>query len=252
MHHRLTQLGVPKARARTFHSAAPRQLRHFWPIVVSGPLPGVIPYKAFFTVAPATRLGIAIDRTNIRDIAAEAEWARVSMIDAARCAPYAARLRHGMPVGLDTGDMARLLDVYEGAKNERSVIDFGDIPIYLCGILQEHVGVTSIVRRRHHSFVADELQDTNLLQAHLPDLWLSGRRDMCVTDDVAQTIYSFTGAPPDCLTSFGRKHPGAHIAKLTRGYRSTPQIVSLVNDILVRSSQREGTVRLPSQRGDGA
>ena len=39
MRHRLSQLGVPKAQARTFHSAALRQLRHFWPTVVGGPCP---------------------------------------------------------------------------------------------------------------------------------------------------------------------------------------------------------------------
>ena len=31
MRHRLAQLGVPRAQARTFHSAALRQLRHFRP-----------------------------------------------------------------------------------------------------------------------------------------------------------------------------------------------------------------------------
>ena len=224
MRHRLAQLGVPKAQARTFHSAALRQLRHFWPTVVGGPLPDVIPHKASLVAASAARLGITIDRTNVRDIAA----------------------------GLDAGDMARLLDVYEDAKNERGVIDFEDILIYLCGMLQERADVASIVRKQYRSFVVDEFQDVNLLQARLLDLWLGGRHDVCVVGDVAQTIYSFTGASPDYLTGFGRKHPGARIVELTRDYRSTPQIVSLANDVLARSSQREGTVRLSSQRDGGA
>ena len=252
MRHRLAQLGVPKAQARTFHSAALRQLRHFWPTVVGGPLPDVIPHKASLVAASAARLGITIDRTNVRDIAAEAEWAKVSMIDAAHYASLVARLRRDVPAGLDAGDMARLLDVYEDAKNERGVIDFEDILIYLCGMLQERADVASIVRKQYRSFVVDEFQDVNLLQARLLDLWLGGRHDVCVVGDVAQTIYSFTGASPDYLTGFGRKHPGARIVELTRDYRSTPQIVSLANDVLARSSQREGTVRLSSQRDGGA
>lgn len=252
MRHRLAQLGVPKAQARTFHSAALRQLRHFWPTVVGGPLPDVIPHKASLVAASAARLGITIDRTNVRDIAAEVEWAKVSMIDAAHYASRVARLRRDVPAGLDAGDMARLLDVYEDAKNERGVIDFEDILIYLCGMLQERADVTSIVRKQYRSFVVDEFQDVNLLQARLLDLWLGGRHDVCVVGDVAQTIYSFTGASPDYLTGFGRKHPGARIVELTRDYRSTPQIVSLANDVLARSSQREGTVRLSSQRDGGA
>lgn len=252
MRHRLAQLGVPKAQARTFHSAALRQLRHFWPTVVGGPLPDVIPHKASLVAASATRLGITIDRTNVRDIAAEIEWAKVSMIDAAHYASRVARLRRDVPAGLDAGDMARLLDVYEDAKNERGVIDFEDILIYLCGMLQERADVASIVRKQYRSFVVDEFQDVNLLQARLLDLWLGGRHDVCVVGDVAQTIYSFTGASPDYLTGFGRKHPGARIVELTRDYRSTPQIVTLANDVLARSTQREGTVRLSSQRDGGA
>lgn len=252
MRHRLAQLGVPKAQARTFHSAALRQLRHFWPTVVGGPLPDVIPHKASLVAASAARLGITIDRTNVRDIAAEVEWAKVSMIDAAHYASRVARLRRDVPAGLDAGDMARLLDVYEDAKNERGVIDFEDILIYLCGMLQERADVASIVRKQYRSFVVDEFQDVNLLQARLLDLWLGGRHDVCVVGDVAQTIYSFTGASPDYLTGFGRKHPGARIVELTRDYRSTPQIVSLANDVLAHSSQREGTVRLSSQREGGA
>ena len=252
MRHRLAQLGVPKAQARTFHSAALRQLRHFWPTVVGGPLPDVIPHKASLVAASAARLGITIDRTNVRDIAAEVEWAKVSMIDAAHYASRVARLRRDVPAGLDAGDMARLLDVYEDAKNERGVIDFEDILIYLCGMLQERADVASIVRKQYRSFVVDEFQDVNLLQARLLDLWLGGRHDVCVVGDVAQTIYSFTGASPDYLTGFGRKHPGARIVELTRDYRSTPQIVTLANDVLARSAQREGTVRLSSQRDGGA
>ena len=252
MRYRLAQLGVPKAQARTFHSAALRQLRHFWPTVVGGPLPDVIPHKASLVAASAARLGITIDRTNVRDIAAEVEWAKVSMVDAAHYASRVARLRRDVPAGLDAGDMARLLDVYEDAKNERGVIDFEDILIYLCGMLQERADVASIVRKQYRSFVVDEFQDVNLLQARLLDLWLGGRHDVCVVGDVAQTIYSFTGASPDYLTGFGRKHPGARIVELTRDYRSTPQIVSLANDVLAHSSQREGTVRLSSQREGGA
>ena len=252
MRHRLAQLGVPKVQARTFHSAALRQLRHFWPTVVGGPLPDVIPHKASLVAASAARLGITIDRTNVRDIAAEVEWAKVSMVDAAHYASRVARLRRDVPAGLDAGDMARLLDVYEDAKNERGVIDFEDILIYLCGMLQERADVAAIVRKQYRSFVVDEFQDVNLLQARLLDLWLGGRHDVCVVGDVAQTIYSFTGASPDYLTGFGRKHPGARIVELTRDYRSTPQIVSVANDVLARSSQREGTVRLSSQRDGGA
>ena len=58
------------------------------------------------------------------------------MIDSAHYASRVARMRRDVPAGLDADDMARFLDVYEDAKNERGVIDFEDILIYLCGMLQ--------------------------------------------------------------------------------------------------------------------
>ena len=92
--------------------------------------------------------------------------------------------------------MARLLDVYEDAKNERGVIDFEDILIYLCGMLQERADVASIVRKQYRSFVVDEFQDVNLLQARLLDLWLGGRHDVCVVGDVAQNHLTLSRARP--------------------------------------------------------
>ena len=46
MRHRLAGLGVEGVQARTFHSAALRQLRYFWPRVVGGAPPEILPHKA--------------------------------------------------------------------------------------------------------------------------------------------------------------------------------------------------------------
>ena len=43
---RLRALGVDGVQARTFHAAALRQLRYFWPAVVGGQPPNVLPTKA--------------------------------------------------------------------------------------------------------------------------------------------------------------------------------------------------------------
>ena len=46
MRQRLAELGVEGVQARTFHSAALRQLRYFWPRVVGGQVPEILPNKA--------------------------------------------------------------------------------------------------------------------------------------------------------------------------------------------------------------
>lgn len=144
------------------------------------------------------------------------------MIDAAHRALHVARLHRDAPIGLDTDDMARLFGVYEDVKSKRGVTDFEDILTYPCGMLRRCMNVASIVRKRCRPFVTDGFQDVNPFQARPLDLWLGGRHDVCVVDDVTQTIYSFTRVSPDCLADFGRKHPGAHVVELTRDYRSTP------------------------------
>ena len=250
MRHRLAGLGVPRAQARTFHSAALRQLQHFWPTVIGGPMPSILAHKASIVSSAAARLGIIADKTIVRDLSAEVEWAKVSLVDAER---YAERVKagHEVPAGLSADDMARLLDVYEDAKSERGVIDFEDVLVILCGMLQERSDVAAKVRAQYRHFVVDEFQDVSAIQRRLLDLWLGERHDVCVVGDVAQTIYSFAGADPAHLLDFPRRHRGARVLELRRDYRSTPQIVAVANGLMAHAKET-GAVRLQSQRPGGA
>ena len=64
--------------------------------------------------------------------------------------------------------------------------------------------------------------------------------------DVSQTIYSFTGATPAFLTGFATRYEGARTVRLSRDYRSTPQVVSLANRVLSRSRRGGGGLHLPA------
>ena len=75
---RLRDLGVPSVQARTFHSAALRQLQYFWPSAVGGRAPEVIERKASLIAAAAARVGIRNDKDAVRDFAAEIEWAKTA------------------------------------------------------------------------------------------------------------------------------------------------------------------------------
>lgn len=268
MRERLRTLGVSHAQARTFHSAALRQLSFFWPGVVGGHLPGLVEHKASLVAAAAARTGIRADRTAVRDLASEIEWAKVSMVDASRYAQRVRAERRDPPAGLDADDFARLLDAYEGAKQDRDAIDFEDVLLLMCGILKDREDVARKVRSQYRNFVVDEYQDVSVLQQHLLDLWVGDRHDVCVVGDVAQTIYSFAGASPRNLIHFRDRHPGANIVELNRDYRSTPQVVAVANQVLGRvvgpdgrrggpapvggGPAMEGAVHLVSQRPMGA
>jgi DNA helicase-2/ATP-dependent DNA helicase PcrA len=50
--------------------------------------------------------------------------------------------------------------------------------------------------------------------------------------DAAQTIYSFAGATSNFLLNFQNRFPNAQVFRLSRGYRSTPEIINTANAIL--------------------
>ncbi len=253
MRTRLRDLGVGGVQARTFHAAALRQLHYFWPQAVGGAAPEVMPHKASAVAEAAGRLRLRVDSPAIRDLAAEIEWAKVSMLTADTYAAAATRQRREPPAGLDATAMARLVATYEEVKTDRGVIDFEDVLLLTAGILGEHDQVARAVRGQYRHFVVDEYQDVNALQQTLLDLWLGGRDDVCVVGDPAQTIYSFTGASPKHLLGFRSRHPQARVVELVRNYRSTPQVVGLAN-LVLRSpggGRRSGSVELRAQRDDG-
>ncbi|CAN7353310.1 ATP-dependent DNA helicase UvrD2 [Knoellia sp. LjRoot47] len=252
MRTRLRDLGVGGVQARTFHAAALRQLHYFWPQAIGGAAPEVMPHKAGAVAEAAGRLRMRFDRTGIRDLAAEVEWAKVSMLTSETYATAARTAGREAP-GLDLTAMARVLAAYEEVKAERGVIDFEDVLLVLVGILEENDTVARAVREQYRSFVVDEYQDVNALQQRLLDLWLADRKDICVVGDPAQTIYSFTGASPAHLLGFRSRHPQARQVELVRNYRSTPEIVGLANLVLRSPSggRRSGSVVLEAQRQGG-
>lgn len=230
MRTRLRDLGAGGVQARTFHAAALRQLQFFWPQAVGGTMPNLLDHKAGMIAESARRLRLSTDRAAIRDVAAEIEWAKVSMLTP-ETYPRAAATREP-PAGFDTTTVARIFQSYEDVKTDRNVIDFEDVLLITVGILQEDARVAATVREQYRHFVVDEYQDVSPLQQRLLDLWLGERQELCVVGDASQTIYSFTGATPRHLLRFTDRYPDADVVRLVRDYRSTPQVVQLANGLL--------------------
>jgi DNA helicase-2/ATP-dependent DNA helicase PcrA len=248
MRTRLRGLGVHGVQARTFHAAALRQLHFFWPQAIGGAAPEVMSYKAPAVAEAAGRLRMQFDRTTIRDLAAEIEWAKVNLLTPQSYAA-GARAARREPPGVDLTGMARLYEAYEDVKQRRGVIDFEDVLLLTVGILDERDDIARTVRGQYRHFVVDEYQDVNALQQRLLDLWLGERNDLCVVGDPAQTIYSFTGASPRHLLGFPQRFPAARVVRLVRNYRSSPQIVNLANTVVGSglAAARDGAVRLSAQ-----
>lgn len=253
MRERLRRLGVIGVEAATFHSAALKQLSFLWPHAIGGYMPDLVDSKSSLVAAAAARLGLRVDRVAIRDLAGEIEWSKVSMVSPDRYPEVVEGLGRPLPLGFSADQVCELLRLYEVVKAERDVIDFEDALLLLVGILAERADLARQIRDKYRYFVVDEFQDVSPLQHALLSQWLGGRHDICVVGDVAQTIYSFAGASPRYLNEFIREHPAAKIVELNRDYRSTPQIVSLANQMVdgLKGPHMNTTVRLVSQLPDG-
>ncbi|MGW4658181.1 ATP-dependent DNA helicase UvrD2 [Streptomyces sp. NPDC004279] len=251
MRGRLRQLGATGVQARTFHSAALRQLQYFWPKAVGGGIPKIIDRKIQIVADAAAACRIRLDRNELRDAAAEIEWAKVTQTVPADYA--AAAVKSGRDVPRDPAEIAQLYAAYEDLKRDRAVIDFEDVLLLTVGILQDRHDIADEVRAQYQHFVVDEYQDVSPLQQRLLELWLGDRDSLCVVGDASQTIYSFTGATPDHLLDFRTRHPGATVVKLVRDYRSSPQVVHLANGLLAQARGRAADHRLEliSQRAAG-
>lgn len=251
MRGRLRQLGAGGVQARTFHSAALRQLQYFWPKAVGGDLPRLLERKVQLVAEAAARCRIRLDRNELRDVTSEIEWSKVTQTVPADYPAVVAKTQWDAP--RDPAEISQIYAMYEQLKRDRSLIDFEDVLLLTVAILQDRHDIADHVRRQYQHFVVDEYQDVSPLQQRLLDLWLGDRDTLCVVGDASQTIYSFTGATPDHLLNFRTRHPNATVVKLIRDYRSTPQVVHLANGLLgqARGRAAEHRLELVSQREPG-
>ena len=244
---RLRLLGLPGVTARTFHAHALRQLRHFWPSRHDGaPVPELLDSKLPIIGRLARQLPGHYRFTPSKDLADEIEWAKTRRIAPRGYAAAAVAALREPPVPVDL--FVRTYEGYERAKVRANRIDFDDLLVETVALLEADEEAAATVRARKSWFSVDEYQDTNQLQERLLELWLGDRRDVCVVGDEDQTIYTFTGASSEFLTTFAGRWPGAREIALVRNYRSTPQVLELANRLIAADGRAKGLV---ATRPDG-
>lgn len=229
MAERIRRLGVPGVTAMTFHKAAWRQLRHFWPRAGGAELE--ILSQPWRVVAPAVRRLPGHYRfTPTQDVLDTISWLRTGRIRPDRLAAAAAEQDRVLPLPDDL--LLHVLHAYEHTKQTRGLVDFDDMILRTTDLLRDRPDFLAEVWARYAWFSIDEFQDTNPAQFELLRLWLGERPDVCVVGDARQTIYTFTGATARYLAGFEQWFPGAASFDLTTNYRSAPQILELANRLV--------------------
>jgi len=243
MRDRLRRLDIAGVSARTFHVAALRQLRYFAARLFDGrSLPDLVESKARLVALAAARAGVRTDRTGVRDLASEIEWAKANLTGPDEYPVAAAKASREPPYEPEA--VAQVFTMYEQVKRSAGEMDFEDLLRAATWAIEEHPDVAGQIRAQYRHFVVDEYQDVNPLQQRLLEAWLGGRDDLTVVGDASQTIYSFAGACADHLVDFPRRYPDCVLVRLTRDYRSTPQVVALANAVIRQARGGHARLRL--------
>ena len=246
MGQRLRALGVRGVATRTFHSAALRQLQHFWPTITGGRLPDIAPSKAPLIAKTLDQLSLSVDTAVVRDLAGDIEWRKVHAYTLEDYRLKRAELGKSLPGGLSLEVVASIHERYEQVKDEQGRIDFEDVLLGTLGMLETEQRVVDRVRAQYGVFLVDEYQDVSPLQHKLLEVWLGSREDLVVVGDASQTIYSFAGASSSYLLEFPERYPRGTVVKLERNYRSGEHIVRAANHIMLG---RPGALTLEAQGG---
>lgn len=247
MRSRLRSLGVDGAQARTFHAAALRQLRYFWPMFAEGPFPELMPNKAGAVARVMGNLGMTVERELVRDVASEIEYAAVSLLG---IEDYVQQARNReLPGGLSVSAVVDIMRGYSDLKTERRLLDFEDVLLTLSGVLGSRADLAATVHSQYRHFVVDEFQDVSPLQYDLLMRWLGDRDSLCVVGDPAQTIYTFAGATSNYLLNTAQRFADTTTIELVRNYRSRQPIVEAANRILAHTGS--GALQLQAVREGG-
>jgi DNA helicase II / ATP-dependent DNA helicase PcrA len=251
MRERLAALGFPGVQAQTFHAAAFRQLRYFWPRLSEARLPEVLDSKAPLLAPIQRSLPGGYKFTAVKDLADELEWAKARRLDPSSYEAAAEAMGRTPPIPADL--FAGVFRRYERAKERAGRIDFEDMLVRMLEGFERREDVAEEFRGQYRWFSVDEYQDTNPLQQALLEAWLGDRRDLAVVGDEDQTIYTFTGATSEYLTGFARRFPEARVVRLEDNYRSSPQVLAMANRLLAAIPGRgpTGGKRLVATRPSG-
>jgi DNA helicase-2/ATP-dependent DNA helicase PcrA len=134
-----------------------------------------------------------------------------------------------------------LRDVYRRYQTEivrQNAMDFDDLLGNL-GKLIRVDEVRDLLRNRFRYVLVDEYQDTNRIQFEIAAGLAAEHRNLCVTGDPDQSIYSWRGAEIRNILDFEKTFPEATTIRLEQNSRSTKRILALASAVIQVNEDRK-------------
>jgi DNA helicase-2/ATP-dependent DNA helicase PcrA len=139
---------------------------------------------------------------------------------------------------------------YRERKRLGNACDYDDLLLLWNRLLEESPEAATALASSCDHILVDEYQDTNRLQGEIVDRMATAKRNITVVGDDAQAIYSFRGASFENILGFPERYPDARTFRLTRNYRSTPEILALAN-ASISHNERQFPKELRASRESG-
>ncbi|WP_338473166.1 ATP-dependent helicase [Niallia sp. XMNu-256] len=127
---------------------------------------------------------------------------------------------------------------YEEFKHRQELFDFDDMLTGCYELFREDDRLLQLYQNRFQYFLIDEFQDINKVQYELIKILSAKNKNVFAVGDDDQAIYAFRGSNPQYLREFEKDFPYADVVLLNENYRSTHEIVSLANGIILENKQR--------------
>lgn len=145
----------------------------------------------------------------------------------------------------DTGDLVsrqliRIYSAYEAACQKAGVVDFAELLLRSLELLRDTPHLLQHYQERFRHILVDEFQDTNTLQYAWLRLLAGKKSPVFAVGDDDQSIYGWRGAKIEHIHQFSRDYPEALLVRLEQNYRSTGNILSAANALIVNNSGRLG------------
>lgn len=117
-------------------------------------------------------------------------------------------------------------------------LDFDDLLVLAFEALCKDKNMQASFSHLYDYVLTDESQDTSRLQHAIVEQLVFTHQNLCVVADDDQTIYSWRAADPTYLLKFKEAYPNAKILKMEQNYRSSPNIVTVANQLIKRNTKR--------------
>lgn len=117
-------------------------------------------------------------------------------------------------------------------------LDYNDLILFTLMIFDEQPEIRRKWQERLEYVMIDEFQDIDPLQYRLMEVLAAHHGNLFVVGDPDQTIYTWRGANVKYLLEFDRRFPGTKTIVMNRNYRSTPEILAVVNSLIGKNTLR--------------